>query len=161
MTCKEIREMLPDMAFGEAPISGEMGQHLQTCAECSGKLEGIRATMSLMDDWEAPEPSPYFDVRFNARLREEKAKAPAGWLSWIRKPVLAVAASTALALAVGVAIFRNQTGHHSGNNTVAVGPISPGTAVGDLENLDNDHDLYSDFDVLDDLDVQNDQTANP
>ncbi len=38
--------------------------------------------MSLLDEWQAPEPSPYFDVRLNARLREEAAtaKQPAGWL---------------------------------------------------------------------------------
>jgi hypothetical protein len=161
MTCKEMRELLPDMALGEAPVSGEMDAHLRSCAECAGKLEGIRATMALMDEWEAPEPSPYFDVRLNARLREEKAKAPAGWLAWMRKPVLAVAASTALALAVGVAIFRGQIGHHGGTNTVAVGPITPGTPVGDLQTLDQDHDMYSDFDLLDDLDVDANQTMNP
>jgi hypothetical protein len=161
MTCKEIRELLPDMALGEAPVSGEMDAHLRSCAECAGKLEGIRATMALMDEWEAPEPSPYFDVRLNARLREEKAKAPSGWLAWMRKPVLAVAASTALALGVGVAIFRGHIDHRGPSSTVAVGPITPGTPVGDLQALDQDHDLYSDFDVLDDLDVQTDGTANP
>ena len=30
----------------------------------------------------------------------------------------------------------------------------PGTAVGDLQALDKNHDLYADFDVLDQLDVQ-------
>ena len=28
--------------------------------------------MALLDEWQAPEPSPYFDVRLNARLREER-----------------------------------------------------------------------------------------
>ena len=158
MTCKEIRELLPDVAFGDTPVSGEMGEHLRACAACSGKLEGIRATMALMDEWEAPEPSPYFDVRFNARLREEKAKAPTGWLAWIRKPVLAVAASTALALGVGFAILRTSSVYNGGGARIVA---TPGTAVGDLQTLDDDHDLYSDFDVLDDLDVQADSTASP
>jgi hypothetical protein len=37
----------------------------------------------------------------------------------------------------------------------------PGTAVGDLSQLDKNHDLYSDFDLLDDLQVQQDVSANP
>jgi hypothetical protein len=37
----------------------------------------------------------------------------------------------------------------------------PGTAVGDLQALDKNQNLYSDFDVLDDLEVQQDVTANP
>ena len=40
---------------------------------------------------------------------------------------------------------------------------STGTAVGDLQALDKNLDLYSDSDsdVLDDLQVQSDETANP
>ena len=88
MTCKEMRERMPDLAFGGTSVSGEMEAHVRSCSECAGKLEEIRKTMALLDEWQAPEPSPYFDTRLQARLREEKAKAPAGWLVWIRKPAL-------------------------------------------------------------------------
>jgi hypothetical protein len=37
----------------------------------------------------------------------------------------------------------------------------PGTAVSDLQTLDKNHELYSDFDLLDDLDLQQDVVANP
>ena len=37
----------------------------------------------------------------------------------------------------------------------------PGTAVGDLQALDKNHDIYADFDLLDDLQVQQDVNANP
>jgi hypothetical protein len=40
-------------------------------------------------------------------------------------------------------------------------PVQPGTAVGDLQALESDNDLYADFDVLDQLQVQDDVTANP
>jgi hypothetical protein len=39
--------------------------------------------------------------------------------------------------------------------------VQPGTAVGDLQALENNDELYADFDVLDDLQVQDDVTANP
>ncbi len=40
-------------------------------------------------------------------------------------------------------------------------PVQPGTAVGDLQALEKNNELYADFDVLDDLQVQDDVTANP
>jgi hypothetical protein len=33
--------------------------------------------------------------------------------------------------------------------------------VSDLQALDKNHELYSDFELLDELSVQNDVTANP
>jgi hypothetical protein len=40
-------------------------------------------------------------------------------------------------------------------------PVQPGTAVGDLQALERNGELYADFDMLDELQVQNDVTANP
>jgi hypothetical protein len=55
---------------------------------------------------------------------------------------------------------------HGGDNHVATmdiqsGTTEPGTAVGDLQALDRNHELYADFELLDDLEVQHDVTANP
>jgi hypothetical protein len=40
-------------------------------------------------------------------------------------------------------------------------PAQPGTAVGDLQALEKNDDLYADFDVLDELQVQDGVTATP
>jgi hypothetical protein len=40
-------------------------------------------------------------------------------------------------------------------------PVEPGTAVGDLQALERNDELYADFDMLDELQVQDDVTANP
>ncbi len=132
---------------------------------CAGKLEEFRQTMALLDEWHAPEPSPYFDVRLQARLREEMAKPQAGWLAWFRRPVLAAALTLLMAIGVGL-FFSKGDGIRQGNNEIAVNDaagqtVEPGTAVGDLQALEKNHDLYSDFDLLDDLEVQHDVTANP
>ena len=66
-------------------------KHLATCSGCAEQLKSMSATMALLDEWQTPEPSPYFDVRLQARLREEMAKPQAGWLHWFRRPVLAAA----------------------------------------------------------------------
>ena len=81
MKCDEVRERMPDVAAGLAELGADETRHLQTCAACAGNLKAMRATMSLLDEWQTPEPSPYFDVRLQARLREEREAAPVGWLA--------------------------------------------------------------------------------
>jgi anti-sigma factor RsiW len=161
MKCNETRELMPDLAAGLSAATPEIKAHLDSCAECAGKLEAFRQTMSLLDEWQAPEPSPYFDVRLRARLREESAKQSSGWLGWLRKPVLA--ASFALVMVVGVSLVRMNSGERGNNTTSSAVTVAaePGTAVGDLQALEKNQNLYSDFDVLDDLAVQPDVTANP
>jgi hypothetical protein len=135
-----------------------MDEHIHGCAECTQSLAEIRQTMALLDEWQAPEPSPYFDTRLLARLREEAAKQPAGWLSWLRKPALAF--SLAAIMVMGITLFRGD-GIYRGGGSSPVAASVPGTAVSDLQALDRNQDLYSNFDVLDDLEVQHDVTANP
>jgi hypothetical protein len=72
----------------------------------------------------------------------------------VRRPLLAV--SLTIMMVGGISLYRNRM---TPDNT-AVSTV-PGTAVGDLQALDKNNDLYSDFDVLDDLQVQPDVTANP
>ena len=110
--------------------------------------------MALLDESKAPEPSAYFDTRLQARFREEKARQSAGWLQWLRRPALGV--SLAIMMGVGISVLRSAAA--DSDNAVST---EPGTAVGDLQALDKNHDLYSDFDVLDDLQVQQDVNANP
>jgi anti-sigma factor RsiW len=165
MRCEEIREILPDVASGQTGISSEVGGHLAGCSPCAGKLEEFRQTMALLDEWKAPEPSPYFDVRMQARLREEMAKPRSTWLAWLRRPVLAAAMTLLFAVGIGL-FFTHNTGIYNRNNdevAVVEPQVSPepGTAVSDLQALEKNHDLYSDFDLLDDLEVQHDVQANP
>jgi len=159
MKCKEVRELMPDLAAGLATAPPGVEQHLQACAGCTGEPEEFRQTMAMLDEWQVPEPSPYFDVRLRARLREEAAK-PVSWLAWLRKPALA--ASLGVLLVMSAVLFRTDAGlqgrHGDDNGPVAV-LAEPGTAVGDLQALDKNGDLYSDFDILDDLQAQ--QDANP
>ena len=163
MKCKDIRELMPDMALGLAEASAEAGEHLRSCSECAGKLSEMRKTMAVLDEWQAPDVSPYFDTRLQARLREEKAKeaAPRGFFAWIRKPVLA-AMATVLFVA-GAVWFRGDFGHQQqvAQTQEPYVQVQPGTAVGDLQALDKNHDMFSDFDVLDDLTLQQDVNENP
>jgi anti-sigma factor RsiW len=165
--CNDTRELMPDLASGLTAVTPEVKAHLESCTECASKLEAFRQTMSLLDEWQAPEPSPYFDVRLNARLREERGKQSAGWLHWLRKPALA--AAFALLLMASVTLVRMNNGQMNNGKSADSAVITPapavaaepGTAVGDLQALEKNQNLYSDFEVLDDLEVQQDVTANP
>ena len=172
MKCTEIYELLPDLAAGLASAPPGINDHLRSCADCTGKLEEFRKTMALLDEWQAPEPSPYFDTRLNARLREEAAKPQRSWFGWLGRPVVAV--SLAVALVAGVSLFEVRKSYHGNTDQVAQdvrtpspNPPDPGTAVGDLQVLDKNGDLFADADsdsasdLLDDLQVQQDVTANP
>lgn len=165
MKCEEIRELMPDLASGITGVSPEIRGHLAGCGACAGKLEEFRQTMALLDEWQAPEPSHYFDVRLRARLREETAKPQVGWMGWFRRPVLATALTVLMTIGIGL-VFRGGEGIYRSADSVvadndAASQAEPGTAVGDLSSLDKNHDLYSDFELLDDLQVQPNATANP
>jgi len=149
MNCIEIHEQLVDVAGGvETPL--EVQNHLHGCTACTQALEQMRKTMTLLDEWQAPEPSPYFDVRLQARLREEQRKGAASWLDWFRKPALGFAA--VLLIAAGVGLYEyNETPNRPGTPVSPV-QISRGTAVGDLQFLDKNSDILQDFDALDELD---------
>src|SRR5512146_2009920 len=161
MNCNGVREFLPDVASGVAVASAETQVHLRECPQCATQLENLRRTLALLEEWQAPEPSPYFDTRLNARLREEMAAAPGrSWLAWLRKPALA--GSLVALFFVGVSLFLHEQNLNNSPSAVTSWEINvtaqPGTAVGDLQALDKNHDLYADFDVLDQLEVQHDVT---
>ncbi|MFB3915980.1 MAG: anti-sigma factor [Terriglobales bacterium] len=156
MKCNEINEQLMDAASGE-PVEAAVAEHVATCLQCGQRLQSLRQTMSLLEEWKAPEPSPYFDTRLQARLREEAAR-PQGIFAWLRRPVLAGA--MAVLMTAAIATFYHGSGNSAGT---AAAQAEPGTAVGDLQSLDKNHDLYANFDVLDDLEDIHpaSQTANP
>lgn len=160
MKCNEIREQLPDLAAGLVAGEPEVNEHLHSCAECAGTFAEFQKTMALLDEWQAPEPSPYFDTRLQARLREEMAKRPSPTFGWLRRPALA--AGLAVIVAVGAVVFRlEEPRAHKANQIAAVTSAEPGTAVGDLQALDNNQDVYADSDLMDDLQTQQDESANP
>lgn len=164
MKCEQIREQMPEWAAGFSEPTADEGKHIESCTACAEQLKGMRATMAVLDEWRAPEPSPYFDVRLQARLREEMTKPQASWLQWFRRPVLAAALTVLMGVGVGLFFARGSIGPTidttASNNFGDMAP-EPGTAGSDLQALDKNQDLYADFELLDDMDLQQDVVANP
>ena len=151
MKCANIREQFMEVVLsGPEMASREVQEHLRNCAACAEELVSFQQTMALLDEWQAPEPSPYFGSRLRARVREEASVQPAGWLSWLRRPVVAAAAM----VLVGVGVSLLEVGNFKDHSTVAsndsvVRTNAPGSAVSDLQYLDKNADLFSEFDALD------------
>jgi anti-sigma factor RsiW len=155
MMCEKLRaDFMEAVLSGLETASPQLQEHLRSCAACARELASLQRTMSVLDEWQAPEPSPYFSSRLRARIREADAGQPAGWLAWLRKPVVAAAAVVLVAAGAGLLEMgrvnrdrdtlatNDQPGVVRVNNT-------PGTAVSDLQYLDKNADLFSDFDALD------------
>lgn len=154
MNCHEVREEMLLMAPGEN--SPQAAAHVRDCEACASELASLRSTMALLDEWTAPEPSPYFDTKLRARLKAEpepvrgwqRLLAPvSGW-----KPAMAMAMAAVMVVGIGVKYSSDQ-GVQQVENIVV---IQPGTAVSDLQKLDKNQDLYASFDLLDD-----DEDVNP
>jgi hypothetical protein len=145
MNCNHVRENLIELlATGspETPPDPALAAHVRECSACSQQLESLRKTMSLLDEWEAPEPSPYFLTRLGAHVKEEREKAPArsGIFAWMRRPAMAVSLATVLVVG-GLVYIETQR------------PIepTPGTPVADLQMLDNNHDVLTNTDLIDEM----------
>jgi len=155
MKCENMREeLMTALLDGVGSASAEAQEHMRSCPACAGELASLQRTMGLLEEWQAPEPSPYFGSRLRARVREQEARdLSPGWLAWLRRPMLATAAMVLVAAGVGLL----QLGPlRPGNNSLAnngdyvlrnVGSSSP--AVSDLQYLDKNADLFADFDALD------------
>ncbi|MCI0355833.1 MAG: hypothetical protein L0099_12450 [Acidobacteria bacterium] len=166
MNCKQLKDSLLDLAQTPAGTAAsppalprDAQEHLRACPACAGELEALRRTMSALDEWKAPEPSPYFDSRLRARLRTEATTGP-GLLQFLRRPALAAAFT--LLLVAGLFLFQG------GNLVTPPGPtvekppqaMASTGAVADLQTLDSNYDLYADFELLDELEANGAQ-VNP
>ena len=152
MNCKTYQSILPDLLLEPAAASNAAARaHIAACAACAEELASLEATFAVMDAWEAPEISPYFDQKLAVRLREEQAAPPAGWLERLRTSLLlntgrqfrpAMASALALALIVGGGSYGISTYPH------AVGKVQASATVNDLQILDKNEQALQQMDQL-------------
>jgi len=161
--CKSCREHLADLLLDEkyAAAHPELGAHLAACGECSAELAELKATFAVLDHWEAPEPSPYFDTRLRARLREAAAAEPEGLWERMRsflmfstgrrlKPALAGALALVM-VAGGGSLFLGVNQQPP--------PVMASPTVNDLKILDNNAQAFQQMDQL--LDSSGDDSTAP
>jgi hypothetical protein len=170
MNCRIAQSKLMDLvAPGTQPKSAaeeslllEAGNHVEHCAECMQELEEMRATMALLDQWEAPEPSPYFNARMSALLRSEREAEPAGFFERLKTRLLygsnmhlrpIAAGALALLLLVGGGTYAGFVNLEH--------PVSANTSatVKDLQSLDDNSQVFQQLNALDQQDDEADSGA--
>ena len=165
--CKTYRAALPDLLLDPdyAAVHSDLAAHGMSCAECDAELAELRATFQLLDNWTVPEPSPFFDARLHARLRETVEAAPEPFWERMRsffvfgtglrmRPALAGALGFAMLIGGGTiaGIYETQT--------PMVSQASP--AVNDLKIMDNNTQALQQMDqLLDDSASSGDDNAPP
>jgi len=157
MDCERFREQMLDALQGTA--AAELEEHVGACGACAQEFAALKQTSALLEEWPAPEVSPYFASRLRARLREQAA-APAGVWAWLRKPALA--AAFVLLVVLGIGLLDLGTPRTEAPQVPVAVRTQPqadtGSAVADLQTLDQNQELYANFDLLDELPVEQ---ANP
>jgi len=144
--CKTCQAHLPDLLLDEgyAAAHPDLAEHLNACTGCSTELNELRATFALLDEFAAPAPSPYFDTRLHARLREAQQAQPEGFWERIRsfvafstgrsfQPAMAGALALVLVVGGGSTVLQVRGGNHP---AIPVNSASSAT-VNDLKVLDN------------------------
>jgi len=161
-TCTAIESELANLLLAPETVPAKVTAHVAECASCARELQDLRATMALMDSWQAPEPSPYFLTRLNARLDEEREAPPAGWFERLRarfaygpqlhaRPIAAMALT--VVLLVGGGAYLGFTNWEQ--------PTAPAqtAVVHDLQVLDNNDQLLDQLETIS-SDSTSDGTVN-
>jgi hypothetical protein len=151
MNCPEMKNTLAEMVFEARPLSDEARKHVAECAGCAAELAELQATWKLLDEWQAPEPSAFFDAKLYARLRVEQTIPPAGFFerakAWLlysnnlqMRPLAAGALATVLVIGGGTfALLDYQTT-----------PAAPTSAtVRDLQSFDGNAQVFQQLNALD------------
>lgn len=166
MICHDCQTALPELLLDPAaPSNAAAREHLKSCPACNEEFQSLEATFALLDSWEAPEPSSYFDQKLAVRLREEQALPAAGWFERMRSRLLfntgrqfrpAMAGAMALVLLVAGGTFADLSGFpHSSKADVSA-------TVNDLQILDkNDQALQTMSLLLQDDSSGTDSTTAP
>jgi hypothetical protein len=155
--CTATETKVAEMLLAPEAVPAKVTTHVAACEPCGKELEELRATMALLDGWEAPEPSPYFLTRLEARLNEERRAAPAGWFERLRarltygpqlhaRPIAAMALTVVLLLGGGTYL-----GITNWNST----PPPQAAVVHDLQLLDNNAQLLDQLEALSSNDSSN------
>lgn len=164
MNCKTCNAHLPDLLLedGYEAAHPEIAAHLKECESCAKELAELRATYALMDEWIAPEPSPYFDSRLRARVREAAEAQPEGLFERLYAFLTfstafhmrsAMAGALMLVLLIGGGSF---AGFEFANRSQP----KPSAAVNDLTILDNNAQALQQMDQLLDP-AANDDSGDP
>jgi len=155
--CTGMESKLADLLLDPEAAPAKVRAHVAECDHCRNELAELQATMTLLDTWKGPEPSPYFLSKLDARMRDERAAEPVRWpASWIARlrariaygPAMHVRPLAAMALSVMLLIGG---GTYVGITNLEQPAAPTGQAaavVNDLQTLDSNAKLLDQMEAL-------------
>ena len=165
MNCETFERKLPDLILNSDELTDEDREHVSACAACEMEYTSITATLAVMDAWEAPEPSVYFDQKLAVLLREEQRAPRLGFLGRLRdhilfstgrqfRPAVAGALGLVIMLGGGSYVGLQRVGHPVLNHQISA-------TVTDLQILDKNEPALQQMDqLLQDDDSSRDATSS-
>ena len=165
LKCRKIEAYLPDLLLDPEAVKPSVHDHLASCLDCQSELSALRATMSALDAWTAPEPSPYFETRMQAKLRAAKEAEPEGFWERMRARLLfstnlhlrtagAAALAALLAIGGGSALYVSQLPANHPQMEAA------SATVQDLQALDGNAQVFQQLNAVDAGDPDNGSDTN-
>lgn len=158
----EYKSLLPDLLLDRERVPAAVRAHVEQCADCSRELAALEATLLALDGWEGVEPSPFFDARMAARMKEARAGRPAGFLERMREQLLfgsnmhlrpIAAGVLAVLLLIGGGTFAGFRGLHPAS------PVAASATVRDLQSLDENAQVFQALNSLDQPDSDSGSSA--
>jgi hypothetical protein len=148
----EFKSLLPDLLLDRERVPAAVRAHVEGCADCSKELKSLEATMLALDAWEGVEPSPFFDARMAARMREAREEQPAGFLERLRMRLLFGSNLHLRPLAAGALAALVLIGGGTYAGFESLHPATPAVAsatVKDLQSLDENAQVFQQMNALD------------
>ncbi|SRR5579871_41409 len=159
MNCSQIETLMLDYAAGRlAPGDRASAEgHFAVCEGCRRRAEGFRAVSAVLEDWETPEISPWFNARLRARIAEEES-FEWNWkraFAWLAQPA-AVAAFAAVVAVGSLAVWTSRPDVNVVAPKQAISnPARPNPKVDELMPVVEDFDMLADFEVIQDMKTAN------
>lgn len=159
----EFKSLQPDLLLDRERVPAAVRAHVEQCADCSQELASLEATMFALDAWEDTEPSPFFDMRMEARMRAEREAEPAGFLERWRARLMfgsnlhlrpLAAGALALLLLIGGGTYAGFQSFYSST------PVKASATVKDLQSLEENAQVFQQMNSLDEADDSASQGSN-
>ena len=157
MICQLTKANLENLLLDPEKVSVEVRKHVEDCPECRQEVAALESTMLVLDAWEAPEPSPFFEARMAARLRAERDAPPAGFFERLRARMLYSSNLHLRTVAAGALVLLLLIGGGTYVGVMSTNqPSNPSATVRDLQSLDENSEVFQQLNTLDQQDDDSD-----
>lgn len=151
MNCTSLEKSLIAYLDGRATVNErrEVEGHLAECAACRQRAEQFRSLFGVLDEWQAPPPSPSFDAAVRARVAQLPNRGSI-W-SWLMpSPRAAFALAAVVLLSVWLSSVRPSRPAQTAVAQVQTSGETDFKMIEDLPAIEN-YDVIANFDALSDL----------